>query len=378
MAKSILNAIQRALENDDSQSKWRRFLGIAIIAGVAAIAIRSDSANRPAIACALILSGAALFVGILTGFLFGIPKTLRRNTASGTSAALTEGDYQPNTNLEEISDWLTKMLVGVGLVELGRVPDLIDSIARYWEPCFGPACPRAFASGLIVYFGAIGFLLGYLWTRLALVGDFIEKDPRRLITQILQQVARSTRADPDVVERSPDRQVVTPDQVEAAQTLASLTAQSNMSLSQLRQQIAVLAAEYEALRASMPSGPERTRRMEVIASQMRTFCLAAYPLLAELAHSASPGERLAAITFLQARPNPEYFGWLAERLRHEKPFIGYHAAVALQHAARNSSPESRSLLIEALDNAEAYIANLPDSADRVAVINSARRALKEP
>jgi hypothetical protein len=372
---AIWDIIQRALENDDSQSKWRRFLGVAILTGGAAIITRADFANRAALACALILSGSALFVGILIGFLFGIPKTLRRAADSPPGGTLAEGDYQPNTNLEEISDWLTKMLVGVGLVELSRVPDLLDSVASYWEPCFGPACPRAYASGLIVYFSAIGFLLGYLWTRLALVSDFIEKDPRRLITQVLKQVARSTRSNPEATERSPNRQVVTLDQVEAAQALASLSAQSRVSLADLRQQISALSAQYEALRASMPSGPERTRRMEVIASQMRAFSLAAYPLLAELARSESAGDRLAATTFLQTRPNSEYFQWLAERLRYEKPFIGYHAAVALQHAARNASPETHDALREAIERALHFVADLSEATDRVSVLKSALDAL---
>jgi hypothetical protein len=29
--------------------------------------------------------------------------------------------YRSNSNLEEISDWLTKILVGLGLIELGRI-----------------------------------------------------------------------------------------------------------------------------------------------------------------------------------------------------------------------------------------------------------------
>lgn len=362
------------MKNDDSQSKWRRFLGAAILAGGATIVLKVQF-NYGAMSCALILSGSALFVGVLTGFLFGIPKTARRDIDRPTGGALVEGDYQPNTNLEEISDWLTKMLVGVGLVELGRIPDLVDSVARYWAPCFGPACPPAFASGLIVYFGAIGFLLGYLWTRLGLVGDFIEKDPRRLITQVLGKVARSTRSNPDVVDRSPDREVVTSEQVEAAQIVASLSAQSKISLADLHQQITALAAGYESVRASMLKGPERTRRMEVLASQMRTFCIAAYPLLAELARADSAGERLAAVTFLQVRPKGEYFQWLAKRLGAEQPFIGYHAAVALQHAARNVTPGMREELRSAIQDALEFMREAADDSDRVAILRNALDSL---
>src|SRR6185503_13654313 len=51
-------------------------------------------------------------VGALLGFVFGIPKTLQSNAPP---AADGKAAYQVNTNLEQISDWLTKMLVGVGL-----------------------------------------------------------------------------------------------------------------------------------------------------------------------------------------------------------------------------------------------------------------------
>src|SRR5689334_2047890 len=126
MTLSIWTIIQQALQNDDSQSKWRRFLGIAVLLGGVAILLKADT-NRGAVACALILSGASLFVGVLLGFLFGIPKTLRRNPDPTAGGPLAEGDYQPNTNLEEISDWLTKLIVGIGLVELRRIPELIES-----------------------------------------------------------------------------------------------------------------------------------------------------------------------------------------------------------------------------------------------------------
>lgn len=67
-------------ENDDSQSKWRQFLGFAIMLGGLGILLRVDLTHRAELAAAIILSGASLFAGILVGFLFGIPKTARRKT----------------------------------------------------------------------------------------------------------------------------------------------------------------------------------------------------------------------------------------------------------------------------------------------------------
>lgn len=105
-------------------------------------------------------------------------------------------------------------------------------------------------------------------------------------------------------------------------------------LEETRRQIAALALEYEKLRRDLPSGDQRTRRMEVVASQMRTIALSSYPLIAELAASDSAGMRLAAVSILEAVPRTDYLTWLAQRLNSERPFIGYHAALALLAAAR--------------------------------------------
>jgi len=364
-------------ENDDSQSKWRQFLGFAIMLGGLGILLRVDLTHRAELAAAIILSGASLFAGILVGFLFGIPKTARRKTEPSSSLTLMEGDYQPNTNLEEISDWLTKMLLGIGLIELKRLPEFLDSIARYWASSLGHSSSQPYTAGLVVYFAVIGFMLGYLWTRLALVGDFIKNDPRRIISDLLQRVAAATERDPTATERSPERQVFTPEQVDAAQELQAVAKAPRVITEVLRQQIRDLSSIYDSIRATMTRGPERTHRMEVVASQMRALSLAAYPLLGELARSTLPGERLAAVTFLQTQPKREFFRWLAERMTEEEPFIGYHAAVALLNAARSATQEDRELLFSVIGGALRRTSELEDSTDRRTVLLAAQDALKQ-
>ena len=112
------------------------------------------------------------------------------------------------------------------------------------------------------------------------------------------------------------------------------TAPTEGDLDLARREVGSLAQEYERVRESMPSGDERTRRMEVVASRMRTLALSTQPLLGELAASDSPGARLAAVSTLQALPQASFIDWLGERVVVEKPFIGYHAALALLSAAR--------------------------------------------
>jgi hypothetical protein len=105
---------------------------------------------------------AALVAGGLLGFLFGIPRTV---TTEGTAQA----GVRANTNLEQISDWLTKILVGISLTQIPAIGDaagrLVDTIAPALN---GGSFGVPMAGGLLVFFSVLGFLFGWLLTRLAL------------------------------------------------------------------------------------------------------------------------------------------------------------------------------------------------------------------
>jgi predicted secreted protein len=61
-----------------------------------------------------------LLIGGLLGFLFGIPRTLQQEASQATEQNRKdrpqETNYAVNTNLDQISDWLTKILVGVSQI----------------------------------------------------------------------------------------------------------------------------------------------------------------------------------------------------------------------------------------------------------------------
>ena len=134
----------------------------------------------------LLLALACLFLGALVGFLFGIPRVLQADggpgtpASSATTAPTVPNDYrqQVNTNLEQISDWLTKIIVGLGLVNLYKIPDLLRDTSELIAE--GMASPKnihsatVFANALILYFPVLGFLAGYLITRIFLSGVFRE------------------------------------------------------------------------------------------------------------------------------------------------------------------------------------------------------------
>jgi uncharacterized membrane protein len=102
-------------------------------------------------------------VGALIGFLFAVP---RINPAAKTNSALVT-----NTNIEQVSDWLTKILVGVGLINFKEIGDFLDRQAGELATSLGTdAAPvgKPFALSLIVYFFVVGLIQGYLLTRLFL------------------------------------------------------------------------------------------------------------------------------------------------------------------------------------------------------------------
>lgn len=330
---------------------------------------------------------ACLTSGAAVGFLFGIPKILQGNglggsglggaptppgapipstsaptavlpaavlpTAAASSANGLAAAYQQrvNTNLEEISDWLTKIIVGLGLINLAKLPTALRGIASTLAADADAPRQNAFALALIVYFTVLGFLYGYLFTRLFLQTAFAHADrsAMNVATALTQAVSRATQqAFADNPEAGKELSV---GQIQAAQQVAQIAQQGDISL--VRQKVWELAQEYEQTRSSQPPGDARTRQLEIVVTKMRTLAIAALPLLPELTSSLTPGQRLAAVAILQVKPNGSYVDWLAARLAAEKPFIGFQASVALLTAVRTLDVSFKPQLLNALATAKA-------------------------
>jgi hypothetical protein len=148
------------------------FIGLGF--GVVAAMLFASQTDHALQACgsALIFSTAAAISGGAIGFLFGVPKSERRPAQSDLSTQGTERqptDYQFNTNLEQISDWLTKIIVGVALTQLGTIRGGASDLFNAMAPALGGgASGAAVAGGLTVYFSVYGFLMGWLAASLVL------------------------------------------------------------------------------------------------------------------------------------------------------------------------------------------------------------------
>jgi hypothetical protein len=140
-----------------------------------------------AVCVALTWALACMAAGGAFGFLFGIPKTIQgrrpaptKDESENKSDAAEQNQYEVNTNLEQISDWLTKILVGLGLTQLEKLPGLVQSVAAFMAVSLGDA-NEGFAGAVIVYFTIIGFFFGYLLTRMFLGPAFADADRYRTI-----------------------------------------------------------------------------------------------------------------------------------------------------------------------------------------------------
>jgi CheY-like chemotaxis protein len=158
-----------------------RVVGAALLIGLTSVLVFAIQApSRQAIASILSVgaaaAGASFAVGGIAGFIFGVPRSIQELPASQPA----EGEVAPgapsqayslgfvgNTSLEQISDWLTKIIVGVGLTQLANIPSGLTAIGEFLAPSLGGLeSSVAFGAILVVYYGIGGFFVSYLWTRL--------------------------------------------------------------------------------------------------------------------------------------------------------------------------------------------------------------------
>jgi hypothetical protein len=173
---------------------------VLLLSGIAVGVDKGLAAGLRVFVLSSLFAAASTVSGWLLGLLFGVPRTLARGQIGSVaprpndSAATQPNQAQAppaatsrvNTNLEDISDWLTKTIVGVGLTELFRMPGYFWHVAGElnthgfaWEP-YG----RLLALGLFFYFAPGGFWLGYVGTRTILTKLFelIETSTSELVT----------------------------------------------------------------------------------------------------------------------------------------------------------------------------------------------------
>lgn len=112
------------------------------------------------IAAFLLLALSTFAMGGLLGFMFGVPGADPNNPS--------RTDSRQRTNLELISDWLTKILLGAGLVELKSITEAAVGFSKSMGESLPPNMLLSEFIGLFIAlgFGACGVVTGYLWSQL--------------------------------------------------------------------------------------------------------------------------------------------------------------------------------------------------------------------
>ena len=198
-------------------------------------------------AAGLLLAAAGTVLGALVGFLFGIPRLMQGPSPAGVAGDATESNvpavaYGANTNLEQISDWLTKILVGVGLTQLGEAPHKIGALAQVVGPSLGTGISaQVLAGGSIIYFCICGFIFSYLWTRLFLAAALQNADlwafGRKLVEIENQSThdAAALQLAAALLESTVAQEATSRERVEAAVTAASPAVRASLYLMARRQ-----------------------------------------------------------------------------------------------------------------------------------------------
>jgi hypothetical protein len=193
---------------------------------------------------AFLLFVAAGAVGSALGFLFGLPRarlTDQLTTADKTrhESRAPSSHYLANSNLIKVSDWLTTIVIGLGLVNLGEAVPTLRTLAAALQAPLGGA-PYAGAIGISTLIGGciVGFVLVYVYTSIR-------------VRQLLEDSDRQTEAVPHLAG------------------LRLWEAERAMSASGLRLAIESDASKDQVVAAQQPPAGERLPLGSAVAVQVR-------------------------------------------------------------------------------------------------------------
>jgi hypothetical protein len=341
----------------NAEAGWMRtaliVAGISSAFGLAAIALYALQAPNRAtvVASGVLFAGAAVVAGGFIGFLFGLPHTIEVQTPGTEEGASVQSGIVANTNLEQISDWLTKILVGVTLTQLGAIRSGAVRLFNSMAPALGgQPDSAAFAGGIVVYFSVLGFLVGWLLTRLRLGQELSRTD------QALKEANDNFRkADAQVYEGN-----LSVGQQLRRQGFARLAgaavARGNLTAAyHLRQEastpideVTPIAKQYEDLRTRLPSGPARTIELERLVSNARQRAPESSITrrqCRDLFVDGDEGSRITALGFMQGKTDLADIDVVLEAITNSRSgFEQYHGLELARRLLPNlKDPERRRL-----------------------------------
>jgi hypothetical protein len=127
-----------------------------------------------------IWAAAYFLLGALVGCIFGVPKAVSEhpaatNTNKGNNIGNIDAEEKraikakkSSTNLTDVSDWLSKVVLGAGLVQLYKIPGFVLHVAAVMSPGIileQGENSKILCAGIVVYYTSFGLIAGYFIMR---------------------------------------------------------------------------------------------------------------------------------------------------------------------------------------------------------------------
>ncbi|MFD8594363.1 hypothetical protein ACFV1L_05130 [Kitasatospora sp. NPDC059646] len=303
----------------------RRWLAVGIGAlagcGLLSLVLYATQCGEPlaVLGSGLAIVAAAALSGGSLGFLFGIPRAVAADSRDAAPGAGGTGrvPYAANTNLEQVSDWLTKLLIGAGLTQLGTIDRTVRSLLDALSPSLGGRPDsKAFAAAMILAFLVLGFLVGWLLTRLLLASALSNADHQAL-QAFVNAEGLSGVGDVEAADQLRAR---------AMETLGLPTAE---------------AARYDSIRQSQPRSIARTARMQAMVDAARESApstgLTAHQI-AEFFGGGGEGQRTYALALMQGDPALVTWHCVLDAIEHSRSAFEQFQALEAARSALNRLP----------------------------------------
>lgn len=219
------NADPDLLDAEQRLDRVTRVTLVVAVAGMVALIAYGAGATtlgrwQAALGAALIGLGAAA-VGALLGFLFGVPvnavAVAQASSASAQAAAAPGTAPKPSrgaNQLVQISEWLTRIIIGATVTQLGTVRDQLQNLgANASSQLLGTDRGEIAFTAAVVFGAIVGFFAGHLSTRLILNVLFDKADATTLPTDAKAEVqARAADGRLDAISPAAAQRVVAVDE----------------------------------------------------------------------------------------------------------------------------------------------------------------------
>ncbi len=192
---------------------WSRILVLLVGSGFLAAIIAGYFANQASgvenAAAAVFISGCSLLIGVFLGFIFGIPRSVQQNSDGNPNSDAQAKPYSwvENTNLEQISDWLTKIIVGITLVQFDKIANMLGEVSIQYSSIFSSSENTNIAQAVILFFVLSGFLSSYLWTRIFMKSELQRGDQKlqEMLVNVVEKQDKQYQIDAQALRMSDEQ-----------------------------------------------------------------------------------------------------------------------------------------------------------------------------